>query len=163
MTCPTILPTVINLSQRVQKLWSLKYLKSVIRGGNSNIKAVGVTIFVCDMPPWPVLHTYEMSSNYLQGYWSLGLCKVSWFNIKMGSYLKIRQWELFSCMWHTYWTSSPYLPNIIKFRQFFMTEGQTYRQMLQGLTLEYVVHNLRLCYDMIIFQVRKGSVQWWLR
>ena len=43
------------------------------------------------------------------------------------------------------------------------TDSQTHRQMLQDLTLGKGVHNLRLCYDMIMFQTWKCSVQWMLR
>ena len=35
-------------------------------------------------------------------------------------------------------------------------QTQTYRWMLQGLTLGYGVHNLRLCYAMIMFQ----NIEW---
>ena len=73
-----------NLSQRVQELWSVKDSKSVIRGGNSNIKTVRVTILVCNMPPLPVLHTYQISAKYLKGSWRYGMLKILWFHTEMG-------------------------------------------------------------------------------
>ena len=103
------LPNIIILSQTVWELWPAQDF--CFRGDNYIMKKVRVVSLECDMPTGPPLHPYQILSNYLKQYESYGLHKISDSGEKL--YNKDSE-SCHSCTQHTYWSSSSFLPNIIK-------------------------------------------------
>ena len=70
MTCSAYLWSIMEIFQKVFKLWS-GHLKSS-KGKNSKSKKARVVILIRDTSSWPVLHICEVSWKYSKGYSSYG-------------------------------------------------------------------------------------------
>ena len=100
-------------SQTVWELWPAQDFG--FRGDNYKTKTVRVISLALDTPPGPPLQSYQILSKYVEGYQSHGAHNDE-YNFCFRGDNELSE-NCLSCTRHAYWSSSSFLPNILKLSQ----------------------------------------------
>ena len=124
------LPNIIKLSQIVWELWPAQDFG--FKGDNYITKKVSVVslaqnnlLVILFIPT----KYYQLSQTVLE------LWPAQDFGLRWDNYIRKKSESCLFCIWHTYWSSSSFLPNIIKICPRYQTYGahkDVSRFLLQG-------------------------------